>query len=52
MPASMLDSQLATLEAPGADETAVAVDIDQPLASMVGQVLAWLERESPAGTPG
>lgn len=52
MPASMLDSQLATLEAPGGDETAIAVDIDQPLTSMVGQVLAWLERESPAGAPG
>ena len=43
MPASMLDSQLATLEPPGADEGAMTVDIDQPLAAMVDQVVAGLK---------
>lgn len=44
MPASMLDSQLATLEPPTADEAALAVDIDQPLEAMVDRVMAWLDR--------
>ena len=43
MPASMLDSQLATLEPPGADEAAIAVDIDQPLEAIAGKVIAWLD---------
>lgn len=43
MPASMLDSQLATLEPPGPDEGALAIDIDQPLPDMVDQVIAGLE---------
>lgn len=42
MPASMLNSQLATLEPPGPDEGAVIIDIDQPLADMVDQVIAAL----------
>jgi carbohydrate kinase (thermoresistant glucokinase family) len=42
MPASMLDSQLATLEPPGAQEAAIAVDIDQPLEAIADQVLDWL----------
>ena len=43
MPPSMLDSQLQTLEPPGADEGALTVDIDQPLERMVDQVIAGLE---------
>lgn len=34
MPTSLLDSQFATLEAPGPDE-ALTVDIDQPLAAII-----------------
>lgn len=39
MPTSLLDSQFATLEAPGPDE-ALTVDIDQPLAAIVDAVAA------------
>ncbi len=46
MPASMLDSQLATLEPPGRDEGAMTIDIDQPLAEMVDQVIAGLEEQT------
>lgn len=35
MPVSLLDSQLATLEPPHADELSVTVDIDQPIADIV-----------------
>ena len=41
MPPSLLDSQFATLEAPGPDE-AVTVDIALPLAEVVATVLARL----------
>ncbi len=39
MPPSLLDSQFAALEVPGADEEAVTVDIDQPLAAVVEAIL-------------
>jgi gluconokinase len=39
MPASLLDSQFATLEAPGPDE-AVTVDIDRPLPDLIEAILA------------
>jgi gluconokinase len=39
MPASLLDSQLATLEPPGADETALRVDGRLPVAAQVDFVL-------------
>ena len=42
MPASLLASQLATLEAPGADERAVTLDAALPAAQLVAQALAWL----------
>ncbi len=35
MPVSLLDSQLATLEPPGLDETAITADIDQPFDQIV-----------------
>jgi gluconokinase len=38
MPLSLLDSQFATLEAPSADEDAITVDIDRPLADIVSLV--------------
>jgi gluconokinase len=40
MPASMLDSQLDTLEEPAPDETSVRVAIEQPVATIVDQVVA------------
>jgi len=39
MPLSLLDSQFAALEPPGADEGAVTVDIDQPLSGIVTTLL-------------
>jgi gluconokinase len=43
MPPSLLDSQLATLEAPGADENAIAIDIALAPETQVDGVLAWLD---------
>jgi gluconokinase len=40
MPASLLRSQLDTLERPGADENAVSVSIDQPVEDIARAVLA------------
>ena len=45
MPASLLDSQLATLEMPGADEEALAVSIDQSVSAIVEEVLGALARD-------
>jgi gluconokinase len=42
MPHSLLDSQLATLEAPGADEAAITIDIALAPEAQVAGVLAWL----------
>lgn len=39
MPASLLDSQFATLEPPGPDEAAITVDISQPLDRLVEVIL-------------
>lgn len=39
MPASLLDSQFATLEPPAPDEDAITVDIDQPLDRLVAEIL-------------
>ena len=38
MPASLLDSQFATLEPPGADELALRVGIDRPLEAIVEEI--------------
>jgi gluconokinase len=46
MPPSLLDSQLATLERPGADEFAVAVSIDAPLPVLVDDIARRLEAAS------
>ena len=42
MPASLLDSQFATLEPPGPGEHAVTVSVDQPLDQVVAAILAAL----------
>lgn len=42
MPPSLLDSQLATLEIPGADENAVTINIALPLEEQVAQAVAFL----------
>ena len=43
MPPALLDSQFATLEPPGVDENAITVQIDQPLARVVADIIAKLE---------
>ncbi len=43
MPPSLLDSQLATLEPPAADEAAATLDITPPTAQVVAAALAWLQ---------
>ena len=43
MPASLLDSQLATLEPPGADESALILDIGPGTAEVVAAALAELQ---------
>lgn len=42
MPTSLLDSQLETLERPGADEPAIALDAGAPVATLCDRVLRWL----------
>ena len=44
MPASLLASQLATLERPAREERALVLDAALPIAALVDQALAWLER--------
>jgi gluconokinase len=43
MPVSLLGSQLATLERPGADEAATALAAGVPPEQLCGATLAWLE---------
>nr|WP_083800687.1 gluconokinase [Rhodobacter sp. SW2] len=52
MPSSLLDSQFAALEPPGADEAAVQISIDQPLDRLVADIAAqlsggWRGRSTP-----
>lgn len=42
MPASLLDSQLATLEEIAADENGRKFDISKPVSQIVEEVIAWL----------
>lgn len=42
MPAALLQSQIATLEPPGADENAVIISIDQPVGAIVTEIIAAL----------
>jgi gluconokinase len=46
MPASLLESQLATLEMPDSDEDATSIDIDQSAACIVAEALRFLKQES------
>ena len=46
MPLSLLDSQFAALEPPGADEAAVTVDIAAPLPALVGAIAAGLAEDA------
>ncbi|WP_275791305.1 gluconokinase [Pararhizobium gei] len=47
MPASLVDSQFATLEPPTADEASVTVAINQPLAAVVSMVTASIAALDP-----
>jgi carbohydrate kinase (thermoresistant glucokinase family) len=55
MPTSLLDSQFAALEPPGADERPITVRIDQPVEDIVGSVASMLASRETAsimrGTP-
>ena len=42
MPASLLDSQFAALEPPGADENPITVAVDRPVAAIVESIVAVL----------
>jgi gluconokinase len=42
MPPTLLDSQLKTLEPPGADERALRLDIQEPVAMLVERARLWL----------
>ncbi len=46
MPASLLESQLTTLEPPGLDERAITADIDQPFDQLVDALVARIREES------
>lgn len=49
MPADLLDSQLATLEAPGPDEHAITVEVGPPTDVIVAEVVRDLDLEQPEG---
>lgn len=51
MPASLLDSQFATLEEPAADENAIVVDIDAPVDDIAGAVVARLAGQGAPQSP-
>jgi gluconokinase len=51
MPASLLASQLATLERPGANERAMAFDIAQPIDTIVASASDWLLSRTEAPWP-
>jgi len=47
MPGTLLDSQLQTLEPPGADERAITLDAALPAAQIAAQAAAWLAQTGP-----
>ncbi len=51
MPASLLDSQLHTLERPDRDEPALALDSNEAPEVLSDKVLDWLARRHGGGTP-
>lgn len=46
MPTSLLDSQFAALEPPGPDEGAITVDIAEPVAAVVADIVAALKERT------
>lgn len=52
MPASLLDSQLATLERPDADEPAITLDAARPPFILCKEALAWVLQTAKAETRG
>lgn len=50
MPASLLHSQLETLESPGVEECALTVDATQAQEAIVAQTRSWLESGNTAAT--
>ncbi|SHG75945.1 gluconate kinase, SKI family [Kaistia soli DSM 19436] len=46
MPASLLDSQLATLERPGADEDVLIIDLDGDIDAELAATIAKIERDA------
>ena len=51
MPASLLQSQLDTLEPPGADEDAITLDLAQPLGSLLAQAIDFIRTGRNASPP-
>jgi gluconokinase len=51
MPPSLLDSQFADLQPPGPDENTLTVDIDQPVATQVADIIAALGLNPERGLP-
>lgn len=49
MPASLLASQIATLEPPGADEDVLRIDLDGDVDAEIAAAIARIEREDGAG---
>jgi gluconokinase len=49
MAPSLLDSQLATLEPPGAGERAITLHCYRPLGELLDAVLGWIRADAPAG---
>jgi carbohydrate kinase (thermoresistant glucokinase family) len=49
MPASLLDSQLATLEPPAADESPISIDVGQPLNQAVQNIIREANAQPEAG---
>jgi carbohydrate kinase (thermoresistant glucokinase family) len=52
MPLSLLASQFATLEPPGADEPVMSVEIDQPIAAQVDAIAAMMTGGRPVSRAG
>ena len=52
MPASLLDSQFATLEPPAGEPRVLEVDATRPMHDLVRTVVAWLQAESASPAAG
>jgi len=49
MPRSLLDSQLQTLERPGSDECALALDAERPIRALCDDIYAFIDRVNAGG---